>query len=101
MTAPARRRGADSSRAPATAVQGALEVLPSGSGFLRSSANGFQSSPSDVFVPQNIIRRLRLRTGDIIEGEAGPSPGRGKSPPLQKVIRISGIEPDGALERPD
>ncbi|MEX0912177.1 MAG: transcription termination factor Rho [Gemmatimonadota bacterium] len=101
MTAPARRRGADSSRAPATVAQGVLEVLQSGSGFLRSSTNGFQSSPDDVFVPQNLIRRYRLRTGDIIEGEAGKPPGRGKSAPLVSIAKVSGIDPDDVAHRPE
>jgi transcription termination factor Rho len=78
-----------------------LEVLPSGSGFLRSSANGFQSSPDDVFVPQSLIRRYRLRTGDVIEGDAGSSPGRGKNAPLLAATRVSGIDPDSAAQRPD
>jgi transcription termination factor Rho len=101
MTAPARRRGAEATRAPATAVRGVLEVLQSGSGFLRSSTNGFSSSPDDVFVPQGVIRRFRLRTGDLIEGEAGSPPGRGKSAPLQTVNRVSGVSPEEAAERPD
>jgi transcription termination factor Rho len=101
MTAPARRRGAEAARAPATAVRGVLEVLPSGSGFLRSPTNGFVSSPEDVFVSQNVIRRFRLRTGDIIEGEAGSPPGRGKSAPLLNVARVSGLAPEAAADRPD
>jgi transcription termination factor Rho len=101
MTAPARRRGAASNRAPATAVRGALEVLPSGSGFLRFSSNGFQSSPDDVFVPQSLIRKYRLKTGDVLEGEAGNPPGRGKSAPLLTVTRASGLDPEEALSRPD
>ena len=101
MTAPARRRGADSARSPVTAVQGILEILHSGSGFLRSSANGFVATPDDVFVSQNLIRRLRLRTGDFIEGEAGSPPGRGKSAPLVNVARVSGLDPARAQERPE
>jgi transcription termination factor Rho len=102
MTAPPRRRGrAEPRRAPATGVHGVLEVLNSGSGFLRSATNGFQSSPDDVFVPQNLIRKLRLRTGDIIDGEAGPSPGKGKSLPLQSVTKVNGGDPDDAQNRPD
>jgi transcription termination factor Rho len=101
MTAPARRRGAETDRAPATAVRGVLEVLASGSGFLRSPANGFQSSPNDVFVPQNLIRRLHLRTGDVIEGEAGSAPARGKSAPLLSVDTVSGADPASIQRRPD
>jgi transcription termination factor Rho len=102
MTAPARRRGAEQrSEGAAADVRGVLEVISGGSGFLRSSASGFQSSPEDVFVPQNIIRRFRLKTGDVIEGEAGAPPGRGKSAPLLKVNTVSGIDPEAAAERPD
>lgn len=101
MTAPARRRGPEQSREPVAAVRGVLEVLSGGSGFLRSSANGFQSSPDDVFVPQNLIRRFRLRTGDIIEGQAGNPPGRGKSAPLVRIDLVSGIDPENAARRPD
>lgn len=101
MTAPARRRGAEQSREPVAAVRGVLEVISGGSGFLRSSTNGFQSSPDDVFVPQNLIRRFRLKTGDIIEGEAGNAPGRGKSAPLVRIDTVSGIDPEDATRRPD
>jgi transcription termination factor Rho len=101
MTAPARRRGAESTRSPATAVRGVLEVLQSGSGFLRSSTRGFLSAPDDVFVPQSLIRKYRLRPGDVIEGEAGPAPGRGKSAPLLSVSTVSGIDPEAAQGRPD
>jgi transcription termination factor Rho len=102
MTAPASRRGgAESKRAPASAVRGVLEILSSGSGFLRSAANGFQSSPDDVFVPQGIIRRYRLRPGDQIEGEVGPPPGKGKSAPLVNVTSVSGLDPEDAQSRPD
>src|SRR5690606_1329267 len=55
----------------------------------------------DVFVPQSLIRRFRLRTGDILEGEAGSPPGRGKSSPLLSVGKVSGVAPDEALSRPD
>ncbi len=101
MTAPARRRGPEQSREPVASVRGVLEILSGGSGFLRSSSKGFQSSPDDVFVPQNLIRRFRLRTGDIIEGQAGNPPGRGKSPPLVRVDLVSGIDPEEAPRRPD
>lgn len=101
MTAPARRRDAEPGRDAVTSVRGVLEVISGGNGFLRSSTNGFQSSGDDVFVPQGLIRRFRLRTGDIIEGEAGAPPGRGKSAPLRSVTAVSGIDPEDASRRPD
>jgi transcription termination factor Rho len=102
MTAPARSRGgAEAERAVLTAVRGVLEVLSSGSGFLRSFAHGFQSSAEDVFVPQSLIRRFGLRTGDLLVGEAGPPPGKGKNPPLEQIETVNGGAPDAARRRPD
>lgn len=102
MTARAQSR-ADARSAPAvrSETQGVLEVLPSGSGFLRSVENGFLSSSDDVFVPQSIIRRFGLRTGDRVAGEAGPAPGRGKSPPVETVHSVNSLDPEAARERPD
>jgi transcription termination factor Rho len=76
-------------------------VLSSGSGFLRRADNGFLSSSDDVFVPQSLIRRLGLRTGDRIEGEAAPPPARGKSPALENVRSVNGLNPESAKGRPD
>ncbi len=102
MTAPARSpSGAQPEQESTPDVQGILEVLSSGSGFLRSSANGFQVSPDDVFVPQSLIRRFGLRTGDRIVGPAGSAPGRGKSPPLERVRSVNGMDPEAARGRPD
>jgi transcription termination factor Rho len=101
MTAPARSRGgspADS--ASRAAVQGILEVISGGSGFLRSLSNAFQASPEDVFVPQSVIRRLGLRTGDKIVGEASPPPGKGKSPPLEHIETVNGLPPEEIRGRP-
>jgi transcription termination factor Rho len=86
--------------AAATEVEGVLEVLNSGSGFLRSPENGFLAAPDDIFVPQNLIRRFGLRTGDQLAGTAAPSPGRGKSPPLRHLATVNGGEPDLAASRP-
>lgn len=81
-------------------VQGILEVLPSGSGFLRSAVHGYQAADGDVFVPQGLIRRLGLRPGDRIVGAAGTAPGRGKSPPLEHVEQVNGDGPETARGRP-
>jgi transcription termination factor Rho len=79
-----------------------LEVLGSGSGFLRSAANGFQAADGDIFVPQSLIRRFSLRTGDAVDGMAGSAPpGRGKSPPLISLETINGDDPELAQRRPD
>jgi transcription termination factor Rho len=102
MTATARpRSGSDSDSSSNAAARGVLEVLSAGSGFLRSAAQGFQASPDDVFVPQGLIRRSGLRTGDLIVGAAGPPPGRGKSAALQSIETVNGLAPERARNRPD
>ncbi len=88
--------------APAAAdAQGILEILPSGSGFLRSSSTGYQAADGDTFVSQGLIRRHGLRTGDRVVGTIGTPPGRGKSPPLDTVVTVNGLDPAHARSRAD
>ena len=84
---------AHSASAPEPLADGILEILPSGSGFLRTSASGYQAADGDVFVSQSVIRRLGLRTGDRVQGTIGTPPGRGKSPPLDEVQTVNGLDP--------
>ncbi|HET7274040.1 MAG TPA: transcription termination factor Rho [Longimicrobiaceae bacterium] len=101
MSVPAPSRlSASAEPAVLSAAEGVLEVLSSGSGFLRSPSRGFQASPDDVFVPQSMIRRLGLRTGDRVAGEAGRPPGRGKNAPLGSVESVNGRDPADARARP-
>ncbi len=47
-------------------AEGILEVLPDGYGFLRGE--NYVSTPQDVYVSQNQIRRFNLKTGDRVNG---------------------------------
>lgn len=47
-------------------VEGILEVLPDGYGFLRG--DNYLSSPKDVYISPIQIRRFKLDTGDIVKG---------------------------------
>ncbi len=49
-------------------VDGVLEKLPDGFGFLRSSHFDYVSGPDDVYVSPSQIRRFGLRTGDTVRG---------------------------------
>ena len=49
-------------------VEGVLEKLPDGFGFLRSSHYDYVSGPDDVYVSPSQIRRFGLRTGDTVRG---------------------------------
>src|SRR3712207_3653265 len=51
-------------------VEGILEILPDGFGFLRGS--NYLSTENDIYVSPNQIRKLWLKTGDYITGVAKP-----------------------------
>lgn len=53
-------------------IEGVLEVVPQGHGFLLSPDNSYLPSPEDIYVAPSQIRRFKLRTGDIITGECRP-----------------------------
>jgi transcription termination factor Rho len=100
MTAPARSGAAARSAAEdASPAEGVLEILPGNRGFLRTLANGFLQSGNDVFVPQSLIRRFELRTGDRIVGHAG-APQKGKSPALERVDTVNALPAEDARGRP-
>ena len=48
---------------------GVLEIMPEGIGFLREN---YQMSKNDIYVSQAQLRRLNLRTGDLIFGKIRP-----------------------------
>ena len=54
------------------ANEGVLEIMPDGYGFLRSSDFNYLNSPDDIYVSQNQIRGMGLKTGDTITGEVRP-----------------------------
>ncbi len=49
-------------------TSGIIEVTSEGHGFLRSEKTSYQSSPEDIYVAQQFVRRFNLRTGDFLEG---------------------------------
>ena len=50
-------------------VEGVLEILPDGFGFLRGAEASYLAGPDDVYVSPSQIRRFNLRTGDYIRGK--------------------------------
>ncbi|HEX6939016.1 MAG TPA: transcription termination factor Rho [Longimicrobiales bacterium] len=80
---------------------GVLEVLGSGSGFIRRREAGYLPGSGDIYVPQKLIQQFGLRSGDEITGEVGKSPGRGKSPPLMRLALVNGRPPEEMRRRPD
>ena len=79
--------------------EGVLEVMPEGFGFLRSSDYNYLSSPDDIYVSQQIIKSLGLKTGEVVEGPVRPPRDGEKYFPLIKVISINGCDPSVARDR--
>ena len=90
----------DENREPGQLL-GVLEVLSSGSGFIRRPDAGYVPSKNDIYVGSRIIHRFGLRTGDELTGAVGRKPRNGKSPPLRYLDLVNGDAPDEARKRPE
>ena len=78
-------------------VQGVLEILPDGYGFLRG--DNYLSTPKDIYVSPIQIRRFKLDKGDKIKGIARlPKEGE-KFPALIFVGEVNGEAPEKAYRR--
>lgn len=75
-------------------VQGVLEIVPEGYGFLRSSDYNYLASPDDVYVTQQQIKRYGLRTGDVVECTVRAPRENDKYFPMTEAIRINGRSPE-------
>lgn len=80
-------------------IQGLLEVMPDGYGFLRSSDYNYLGSPDDVYVTPQQIREFGLKTGDVISGSVRPPRTGEKYFPLCKVSSVNGLKPETIRDR--
>jgi len=80
---------------------GVLEVLGSGSGFIRREESGYTPSKDDIYVGAKVIHKFSLRTGDELCGSVGRRPKNGKSPPLAHLDLVNNNPPEDARQRPD
>ena len=78
-------------------VEGILEVLPDGYGFLRGE--NYLSTPKDVYISPIQIRRFKLDKGDKVKGISRlPKEGE-KFPALIYVGEVNGEAPEKAYKR--
>ncbi|WP_107658609.1 transcription termination factor Rho, short form [Nocardia suismassiliense] len=82
---------------PARAVTGILD-LTDNRGTLR--LDGYLPGPSDIPVPQRLIREHRLRRGDFLTGTTQSAGVNGKPAPLRTVGTVNGQHPDKIAHRP-
>ncbi len=78
-------------------VEGILEVLPDGYGFLRG--DNYLSTSKDVYISPVQIKRFRLDTGDRVKGIARYPKESEKFPALIFVGEVNGDSPEHAYRR--
>ena len=78
-------------------VEGILEVLPDGYGFLRGE--NYLSTTKDVYISAVQIRRFKLDVGDKIKGIARQPKEGEKFPALIYVGEVNGEHPEKAYRR--
>ena len=78
-------------------VEGILEVLPDGYGFLRE--NNYLSTSKDVYISPVQIRRFKLDKGDKVKGIARMPKEGEKFPALIYVGEVNGEAPEMAYRR--
>ena len=77
-------------------IEGILEVMPDGYGFLRG--HNYLPSPKDVYVSPVQIRRFKLNTGDKIKGISRTT-AEEKFPALIFVGEVNDEQPEKSIQR--
>ena len=78
---------------------GVLESLTDGYGFLRSSDYNYLSSPDDIYVSPQQIKKYGLKTGDVVECTVRPPHENEKYFAMSTVKSINGREPSEVRDR--
>jgi len=79
---------------------GVLEVLQDGGyGFLRSSDYNYLSSPDDIYVAPQQIKKWSLKTGDVVECTVRPPHDNEKYFALSNITSINGRNPNEVRDR--
>ena len=81
------------------AGNGVLEILTDGYGFLRSSDYNYLSSPDDIYVSPQQIKRYGLKTGDVVDCMVRPPHDNEKYFSMSEVNVINGRNPEEVRDR--
>lgn len=80
-----------------TFMEGVLEILPEGFGFLRPI--NYLPSSDDIYISASQIRRFDLRTGDLVSGKARPPKENERYFGMLHVEAVNGKDPETAAGR--
>jgi transcription termination factor Rho len=77
-------------------VEGVLDIdlQRGGNGQLIDLGRGGKRRPTDPFVPKELIRRFKLRSGSMIGGTAFPPDGRFPNPKMRFIETVDGVPLD-------
>jgi len=78
---------------------GVLEIMQDGYGFLRSSDYNYLSSPDDIYVSPQQIKKYSLKTGDVVDCTVRPPHDNEKYFALSTVKTINGRLPQEVRDR--
>ncbi|WP_179031187.1 transcription termination factor Rho [Paenibacillus kribbensis] len=78
-------------------MQGVLEILPEGYGFLRPI--NYLPSTEDIYISASQIRKFDLRTGDLVSGKCRTPKENERYFGLLQVNAVNGRSPEQAAER--
>jgi transcription termination factor Rho len=97
--APALQTTSPAPAAPAVAdntirVEGVLDIdlQKGGNGQLLDRTKFGKRRPSDVFVPKELIRRFKLRQGNLVSGTAYPAEGKFPNPKMKFIEKVDGLD---------
>ncbi|WP_350454262.1 transcription termination factor Rho [Slackia heliotrinireducens] len=79
-------------------VEGILDILQDGYGFLRTG--GYLPGENDIYVGTALIRRNGLRKGDYVKGQTRPARDNDKYAALQTIHSVNGKSLDDLAGRP-
>ncbi len=84
-------------------VEGVLDIdlQRGGNGQLLDLSRGGKRRPTDTFVPKELIRRFKLRTGSMIGGTAFPADGRFLNPKMRFIETVDGVPLEDRRQRWD
>jgi transcription termination factor Rho len=84
-------------------VQGVLDIdlAKGGNGQLLDFAKNGKRRPTDVFVPKELIRRFKLRQGNLIGGTAYPAEGKFLNPKMKFIETVDGLDLEERRHKPD
>ncbi|CDN42613.1 Transcription termination factor Rho, partial [Paenibacillus sp. P22] len=78
-------------------MQGVLDILPEGFGFLRPI--NYLPSNEDIYISASQIRRFDLRSGDLVSGKCRPPKESERYFGLLQVNAVNGMSPETAADR--